>query len=99
MEEAGLGCNYTLHGTGLFPSCCNGSSFTTEGMGVTGDYIADLSEDMAAEEKARATYEHLMDLTKDEDVLRVLTFLRERELVHFALFKELYDTYKEKNIK
>ena len=62
-------------------------------MGITGDVIADLSEDLAAEEKARVTYEHLMDLTKDEKVLQVLAFLRQREIVHFDKFKELLDHY------
>ena len=56
--------------------------------------LADLSEDMAAEEKARATYEHLIDLATDDDVIQPLLFLRQRELVHFARFKELYDYYK-----
>ena len=50
-------------------------------------------EQKAAEEKARVTYEHLMDLTKDEKVLQVLAFLRQREIVHFDKFKELYDHY------
>ena len=51
---------------------------------------------MAAEEKARATYEHLIDLAEDEDVIQPLLFLRQRELVHFARFKQLYDYYKKK---
>ena len=51
---------------------------------------------MAAEQKARATYENLIDLTEDEDVLRVLLFLRQREVVHFNRFKELYEYYKKK---
>ena len=58
-----------------------------------GDVIADLAEDLAAEEKARVTYEHLMDLTKDEKVLQVLAFLRQREIVHYDKFKELYEHY------
>ena len=51
---------------------------------------------MAAEEKARATYEHLIDISDDEDIIDVLLFLRQREIVHFARFKELYDYYKNK---
>ena len=51
---------------------------------------------MAAEEKARVTYEHLIDLASDDDVIQPLLFLRQRELVHFAKFKELYDYYKRK---
>ena len=93
LEEAGLGKNYAQHGLGVFPSDTFGVPFTTAGMGITGDVIADLSEDLAAEEKARVTYEHLMDLTKDEKVLQVLAFLRQREIVHFDKFKELLDHY------
>ena len=58
----------------------------------------DLSENMAAEEKARATYEHLMDLTNDRDVLGPLAFLRQREVVHYQRFKELRNYYLEKKI-
>ena len=96
MEEAGLDLNYAQHGIEITPSDGFGVSFSTTGMGFTGDFLADLSEDMAAEEKARATYEHLIDLASDEDVIQPLLFLRQRELVHFAKFKELYDYYKEK---
>lgn len=60
---------------------------------VTGDPVADIAEDMAAEQKARATYEHLMNLTDDPDVLAPLSFLRQREIVHYQRFKELYDEY------
>ena len=93
LEEAGLGKNYAQHGLGVFPSDTFGVPFSAGGIGITGDVIADISEDMAAEEKARVTYEHLMDLTKDEKVLQVLAFLRQREIVHFDKFKELYDHY------
>ena len=96
MEEAGLDLNYAQHGIEITPADVFGVSFSTTGMGFTGDYLADLSEDMAAEEKARATYEHLIDLATDDDVIQPLLFLRQRELVHFAKFKELYDYYKTK---
>ncbi len=59
-----------------------------------GDPIADLVEDMAAEQKARVTYEHLIDLATDEDVIAPLLFLRQREIVHFDRFQELYKKYK-----
>lgn len=58
--------------------------------------MTDLVEDMAAEQKARAVYENLIDLTNDEDVLAPLLFLRQREVVHFNRFKELYEYYKDK---
>lgn len=94
LEEAGLGCNYATHGKGMFPTDCNGQDFSVTGIGATGDFIADLSEDMAAEEKARATYEHLIDLSDDDDVTNVLLYLRQREIVHFNRFKELLEVYK-----
>ena len=73
--------------------------FTVSYFATTGDPIADLSEDMAAEQKARATYENLINLTDDPDVIGPLLFLRQREIVHFTRFKELYDEYKSKGIK
>ena len=94
LKEAGLDLNYAQHGLEITPSDVFGVPFSTSGMGFTGDVLADLSEDMAAEEKARATYEHLIDLASDDDVIQPLLFLRQRELVHFARFKELYDYYK-----
>lgn len=99
MKEYGLDLNFAQHGTEMTPSDVFGVSFSTTGMGFTGDVLADLSEDLAAEEKARATYENLIDLTNDDDVIQPLLFLRQRELVHFARFKELYDYYKQKYVK
>ena len=98
LKEAGLCCNYAQHGGEIFMTDCNGVPMTTANIGATGDPLADLSEDMAAEEKARATYEHLMDMTDDPDCLAVLAYLRTRELVHFTRFKELYDYYKGNNV-
>jgi len=86
---AGLGPYYTLHGCGVFPCDPNGVPFTTAYIQVTGDPIADLTEDMAAEQKARATYEHLIHQTDDPDIKDPLKFLREREVVHFQRFGEL----------
>ena len=62
----------------------------------TGNPIVDLQEDLAAEEKARATYENLMDLTNDADLLAPLSFLRQREVVHYNRFNELLNEYKTK---
>ena len=99
LKENGLESNYAQHGKEIFMTDSFGNPFNVANVGATGDALADLSEDMAAEEKARATYEHLMDLTKDPCVLVILNYLRTRELVHFQRFKELYDYYKENNIK
>ncbi len=96
MAEAGLGDIYSEHGMGVFPTNASGVPFTVAYFSVTGDPLADISEDMAAEQKARAVYENLINLTNDEDLIGPLLFLRQREVVHFNRFKELYDYYKEK---
>ena len=96
LEENGLGSLYTEHGKGIYPSDSFGNPFTVSYFAVTGDVIANLSEDMAAEQKARATYENLINMTSDKDIIGILLFLRQREIVHFNRFKELYDYYKKK---
>ena len=96
MKNADLGSIYTEHGKGTYPTDSNGVPFTVKYFAVTGDPIADIVEDMAAEQKARAIYENLIDLAEDEDVLKPLLFLRQREVVHFNRFKELYEYYKKK---
>ncbi len=98
LKEAGLDAWYTQHKRGIFPMDANGVPFTTAYIASTGNPIVDLQEDMAAEEKARATYENLMDLTKDEDILGPLSFLRQREVIHFNRFKQLHDEYKKKGL-
>ena len=94
LENAGLGSYYTEHGVSIFPSDSFGNPFTSAYFGVTGDIIANISEDMAAEQKARATYEALINETNDEDIIGPLLFLRQREIIHFNRFKQLYDHYK-----
>jgi len=94
LKQEGLESHYAQHGREIFMTDSMGVPFTVAGIGATGDPIADLADDMAAEEKARATYEHLMDLTDDPDVLGPLSYLRERELVHYERFRELYEDYK-----
>lgn len=96
FKELGMEANYAQNGKEIFMSDAFGNPFNVANIGATGDYLADLSENMAAEEKARATYEHLMDLTNDKAVLSILNYLRTRELVHFERFKNLYDYYKNK---
>ena len=89
MRQAGLDAYYTDHGWGTFPQAAAGFPYNAVSMAVKGDPIADLTEDLAAEQKARATYEKLIDLCKDDpDVLDPLRFLREREVVHFQRFGE-----------
>ena len=93
LEDAGLCSQYTEHGYGIYPNDSNGVPFTASYIASMGDPIANLVEDMAAEQKARAVYEHLIDLADDEDVIQPLLFLRQREIVHFNRFKELYEKY------
>ena len=94
LTTAGLDTHYAEHGYALYPTDANGIPFTVAYFAATGDPLADLSEDMAAEQKARATYENLINLTDDKDVIDVLLYLRQREIVHFERFKELYEEYK-----
>lgn len=96
LKEAGLSSYYAGHKKGIAPVDANGVPFTTAYISITGHPLSDLQEDMAAEQKARATYENLMDLTKDPDLLAPLSFLRQREVIHFNRFKELYEEYKKK---
>lgn len=89
LKKAGLGDYYTDHGWGVYPQAAAGYPFTASVLAVKGDPIADLQEDLAAEQKARATYEKLIDLCKDDpDIIDPLRFLREREVVHFQRFGE-----------
>lgn len=96
LKNAGLDAYYTDHGYAVFPIDASGNPFSALTFSSTGDVFADLSEDMAAEEKARAAYERLINLTNDESLINPLLFLRQREVVHFNRFKELYDYYKRK---
>ena len=96
LAAAGLTGQYVEHDHALFPVDANGVPFTASYFQALGDWNADLMEDMAAEQKARATYEHLMNLTDDPDLLAPLSFLRQREVVHFNRFKELREYYMNK---
>ena len=98
IKAAGFECHYVEHGMDLFPANCDGIPFTTAYISAVGDTRANLVEDLAAEEKARSVYENLIDLCTDEDVLQLLLFLRQREVVHFARFKELLEYYESKNM-
>ena len=88
-----MGSHYAEHNKGLFPTDSNGVPFTVTYFATTGDPIADLYEDMAAEQKARAVYENLINMSKDPDVIGPLLWLRQREVVHFNRFKQLAELY------
>ena len=96
MIEAGMIGSYVQRDYGIFPTDANGVPFTSAYIDTTCDFIADLTSDMAAEERARVVYEQLMTLTDDPDILGPLNFLRQREVVHFNRFKELKEIYEKK---
>ncbi len=89
--DSSLDAYYVNHGLGVYPSAASGVPFSAMVLQSKGDPITDLYEDMAAEQKARSTYEYLIDLTDDPEVLAPLRFLREREIVHFQRFGEALD--------
>lgn len=88
LESMGLGAYYADHDHAVYPISAAGNPFTAAYIQSKGDPIADLHEDLAAEQKARATYENLINMADDPDVIDPLRFLREREVVHFQRFGE-----------
>lgn len=88
IKESGFDTYFVDHTTGLYPIAASGTPFSAEIFQSTGDAIADLSEDLAAEQKARKTYDNILRLVDDPDVRDVIKFLREREIVHFQRFGE-----------
>ena len=88
IKNAGLAGQYADHAKATFYTDATGNPWTATYIQAKGDPIADLHEDMAAEQKARATYENLIKLTDEQDIKDILKFLREREVVHFQRFGE-----------
>ena len=88
IKAQGYDAYFVDHSVGIYPQAAGGLPFTAAGIAVSGDVIADLTEDMAAEQKARAVYDNILRLSDDPDVNNVIRFLREREVVHFQRFGE-----------
>lgn len=88
IEREGLASYYADHDKGVYPVDANGVPFTAAYIQVKGNPVVDLTEDLAAEQKARATYEWLINMADDPDVIEPLKFLREREVVHYQRFGE-----------
>jgi len=84
------------HTAGVYPTAASGFPWSAASMQVKGDPIADLAEDLAAEQKARVTYDNILRLSDDPDVNDVIKFLREREVVHFQRFGEAMQLLREK---
>ena len=102
LEKAGLTGQYVEHGLGIYPVDVNGIPFDAKTFASTGDAVVDLAEDMAAEQKALATYYQLINLTDDPDIKEVLSFLGQREITHYQRFgealMEVYDFTESKKI-
>ena len=96
IKTAGFDTYFVDHTTGVYPQFASGYPWSASTMQVTGDIIADLTEDMAAEQKARLTYDNILRLSDDPDVNNVIRFLREREIVHFQRFGEAIALAKER---
>ena len=88
IKKSGFDAYFVDHTTGIYPQSAGGVPFSAESLQSTGDAIADLFEDMAAEQKARLSYDNLLRLIDDPDVRDPIKFLREREIVHFQRFGE-----------
>ena len=88
VRRAGLDAYFVDHTAGVYPTAASGFPWTAASMQVKGDVIADLNEDLAAEQKARVTYDNILRLSDDPDVNRVMRYLREREIVHYQRFGE-----------
>ncbi len=88
IKKSGFDTYFVDHTTGIYPIAASGVPFTAAYIGVKGDVFADLHEDLAAEQKARVTYDNLLRLIDDPDVCDPIKFLREREIVHYQRFGE-----------
>ena len=89
VKDSGFGEYFINHSTGVYPANSNGMPFDALAIAVTGDPITDLTENMAAEQKARSTYDNILRMSDDPDVNDVIRFLRQREIVHFQRFGEM----------
>ena len=88
IKDSGFDTYFVDHTLGVYPQAASGTPYTTAFMQSKGDPITDLMEDMAAEQKARTTYDNILKLVDDPDVIAPIKFLRQREIVHFQRFGE-----------
>lgn len=102
MKDPAFAPYFVDHTVGVYPASAAGTPWSAATMQVKGDPITDLAEDMAAEQKARTTYDNILRISDDPDVNDVIKFLREREVVHFQRFGEavqlLRDKLNQKNV-
>lgn len=95
IKESAFAPYFVDHTVGVYPTAASGAPWNAASIGVKGDPIADLVEDMAAEQKARVTYDNILRLSDDPDLNDVIKFLREREIVHFQRFGEAVELLRE----
>ena len=88
IKRQGFDSYFVDHTTGVYPQAASGVPFSAMAFAVKGDVLADLNEDLAAEQKARVTYDNILRLADDPDVIDAIRFLREREIVHYQRFAE-----------
>lgn len=96
IKDSAFAPYFVDHTVGVYPTAASGAPWNAFSMQVKGDPIADLVEDLAAEQKARVTYDNILRLSDDPDVNNVIKFLREREIVHFQRFGEAIQLLREK---
>ena len=96
IENSAFAPYFVDHSAGVYPTAASGFPWSASSMQVKGDPMADLVEDLAAEQKARVTYDNILRLSDDPDVNDVIKFLREREVVHFQRFGEAIQLLREK---
>ena len=88
IKRSGFDTYFVDHTTGIYPIAASGVPFRADYIGVKGDVFADLNEDLAAEQKARVTYDNILRLVDDPDICEPIKFLRQRELTHYQRFGE-----------
>ena len=96
IKDSAFAPYFVDHTAGVYPTAASGFPWSAASMQVKGDAIADLTEDLAAEQKARVTYDNILRLSDDPDVNDVIKFLREREIVHFQRFGEAIEKLRER---
>ena len=96
IQDSSFAPYFVDHTVGVYPQFASGTPWNAASIAVKGDPIADLTEDLAAEQKARVTYDNILRLSDDPDVNNVIKFLREREIVHFQRFGEALQLLREK---
>lgn len=94
IKASGFDKYFVDHTVGIYPQAASGAPFTAAYFQSKGDPITDLTEDMAAEQKARTTYDNILQLVDDEDIKKPIRFLREREIVHYQRFAEALEILK-----